>query len=172
MVGKDIHKKRYSVTAQRMAKKPSFFDRLTGTSYDDTFDSFEEEQTAKAGGASSVPAEHRDEPVEAQLTVDVYQNENEIAVRALVAGVRPEDLDVAITRDMVTISGKRVEQKEMSDEDYVYRELYWGAFSRSIVLPAEVDVDAAEANEKHGLLTITLPKLNKDRQTKLKVRGG
>lgn len=155
-----------------MAKKPSFFDRLTGTSYDDNFDSFEEEPAAKAGAAPGVPAEHHDEPVEAQLTVDVYQNENEIVVRALVAGVRPEDLDVAITRDMVTISGKRVEQKEMSDEDYVYRELYWGAFSRSIVLPAEVDVDAAEASEKHGLLTIALPKLNKDRQTKLRVKGG
>lgn len=157
-----------------MAKKQSFFDRLTGASYDDTFDSFEnefEEETTlpiEEAGAAAAPKEEG----EAQLTVDVYQTDNDIVIRALVAGVRPDDLDVAITRDMVTISGKRVEEKELSEDDYVYRELFWGGFSRTIVLPAEVDVDAASASEKHGLLTITLPKLNKDRQTKLKVKGG
>lgn len=158
-----------------MAKKQSFFDRLTGASYDDSFDSFDsefEEETA------TLPVEEESAPVapaqeegEAQLTVDVYQTDSDIIIRALVAGVRPDDMDVAITRDMVTISGKRVEQKEISEEDYVYRELFWGGFSRTIVLPAEVDVDAATASEKHGLLTITLPKLNKDRQTKLKVKA-
>ena len=154
-----------------MAKKPSFFDRLTGTQYDN-FDSFEEENEGDvAAKAAAHTAAVQEEPGEAQLTVDVYQNENEIIIRALVAGVRPEDLDVAITRDMVTISGKRVEQKEVTDDDYVYRELFWGAFARTVVLPAEIDVDASEASEKHGLLTIKLPKLNKDRQTKLKVRG-
>ena len=160
-----------------MAKKPSFFDRLTGTGYDDSFDSFEhdfEERAAAPTAATPVarpvaPVQH--DEADAQLTVDVYQSDSDIVIRALVAGVRPDDLDVAITRDMVTISGKRVEQKEISEDDYVYRELYWGGFSRTIVLPAEVDVDAAEASEKHGLLTIKLPKLNKDRQTKLKVKG-
>jgi HSP20 family protein len=155
-----------------MAKKPSFFDRLTGTSYDDTFDSFEHEpEEDRTPAPRSAPMPMLEEEADAQLTVDVYQNDSEIVIRALVAGVRPDDLDVAITRDMVTISGKRVEQKEINDEDYVYRELFWGGFSRTIVLPAEVDVDAAEASEKHGLLSIKLPKLNKDRQTKLKVKG-
>ncbi|MEK7613714.1 MAG: Hsp20/alpha crystallin family protein [Patescibacteria group bacterium] len=154
-----------------MAKKATFFDRLTGTQHDDSFEfSFSEEEHPQ-GKAAPTRVVVPDEPGEAQLTVDVYQNEDEIVIRALVAGVRPEDLDVAITRDMVTISGKRVEQKEVSEDDYVYRELFWGAFSRTIVLPAEVDVDAAEATEKHGLLSIKLPKLNKDRQTKLKVKG-
>ncbi len=164
-----------------MAKKPSFFDRLTGTQHEDSFEyAFAEEEVrpqpraaraqAPAPATRPVPVQH-DEPGEAQLTVDVFQNENEIVIRALVAGVRPEDLDVAITRDMVTISGRRIEQKEVNDDDYVYRELFWGAFARTIVLPAEIDVDGAEASEKHGLLTIKLPKLNKDRQTKLKVKG-
>lgn len=156
-----------------MAKKPSFFDRLTGTQYDDSFDSFSENEpspASKAAGTAVAPA-HNDDAGEAELTVDVYQTDSNIIIRALVAGVRPEDLDVAITRDMVTITGKRVEQKEVGEDNYVYRELFWGAFSRTIVLPAEVDVDMAEATEKHGLLTIKLPKLNKDRQTKLKVRG-
>lgn len=158
-----------------MAKKQSFFDRLTGATYDDSFDSFdnefEEETTLPVSEDTSTPAPQQPEEGEAQLTVDVYQTENDIIIRALVAGVRPDDLDVAITRDMVTITGKRVEQKEINEDDYVYRELFWGGFSRTIVLPAEVDVDAASASEKHGLLTITLPKLNKDRQTKLKVKA-
>ncbi|XKT74148.1 MAG: Hsp20/alpha crystallin family protein [Patescibacteria group bacterium UBA2163] len=155
-----------------MPKKPSFFDRLTGTQYDDSFD-FEEtaEPSIQHQQQDETHPEPVEEPGEAQLTVDVYQNDSDIIIRALVAGVRPDDLDISITRDMVTISGKRVEQKEIDEDDYVYRELFWGGFSRTIVLPAEIDVDGAEANEKHGLLTIKLPKLNKDRQTKVKVKG-
>lgn len=162
-----------------MGKKPSFFERLTGATFDNDFDNFDdvsETNGKKPAGvptgalAAAAPVPH-DEPGTAQLTVDVYQTDSDIIIRALVAGVRPEDLDVAITRDMVTIQGKRVEQREVEESGYVYRELYWGAFARTIVLPAEVDVDMAEAGEKHGLLTIKLPKVNKDRQTKLKVRG-
>jgi HSP20 family protein len=155
-----------------MAKKPSFFDRLTGSSYED-FNAFEEE----APRGKALPVQHQtpipeaSQEGEAQLTVDVYQTPNEIVIKALVAGVRPDDLDIAITRDMVTVRGRRVEQKDVEDDSFVYRELYWGAFSRTVVLPAEIDVDMAEAEQKHGLLTIRLPKINKDRQTKLKVRG-
>ncbi|PIR85242.1 hypothetical protein COU15_01730 [Candidatus Kaiserbacteria bacterium CG10_big_fil_rev_8_21_14_0_10_45_20] len=154
-----------------MAKKGSFFDRLTGgNQFDDSFDSFDEEEREDAVLTPERSIEP-EEVGEAQLTVDVYQNDSEIVIRALVAGVKPEDLDVSITRDMVVITGKRVEQKEVNESEYVYQELFWGAFSRTVVLPAEVDVDSAEATEKHGLLTIKLPKLNKDRQTKLKVKG-
>ena len=150
-----------------MAKKPSFFDRLTGATFDDELETFENDSTSKVATSNQSPAQEG----EAQLTVDVYQTTETIVIRALVAGVRPEELDIAITRDMVTITGKRVEQKEVEENDYVYRELFWGSFARTVVLPAEVDVDLAEASERHGLLTIKLPKINKDRQTKLKVRG-
>lgn len=154
-----------------MAKKPSFFDRLTGANFDNDFDTFEDDDRTVAVSTPAAAPVH-DEPGAAQLTVDVYQSPNDIIIRALVAGVKPEDLDIAITRDMVTIKGKRVEQNEVTDDGYVYQELYWGSFERTVVLPAEVDVDSAEASEKHGLLTIKLPKINKDRQTKLRVRGG
>ena len=162
-----------------MAKKPSFFDRLTGANAESDFDSFEDDapetkqgrpQTGSRTEQAAI-AMHEDDVGTAQLTVDVYQNDSEIVIRALVAGVKPEDLDIAITRDMVTIKGKRVEQKEGQDTNYVYQELYWGAFERTVVLPAEIDVDLAEASERHGLLLIKLPKINKDRQTRLKVRG-
>ena len=107
---------------------------------------------------------------EGQLTVDVYQTTNDIVIKTIVAGVRPDDLDLSITRDMVTIRGRREEAKETSDEDYFHKELYWGTFSRVIMLPEEVDVEGAEATQTHGLLTIRLPKIDKRRQTKLRVK--
>jgi len=107
---------------------------------------------------------------DAELTVDVYQTNEMIVIKSMIAGVRPEDLDVSITRDSVTISGKREEERVARDEDYFHRELYWGSFSRTIQLAEEIDVDEAEAVEKHGLLILKLPKLDKKRQSKLKVR--
>lgn len=113
-----------------------------------------------------------EENEEGQLTVDVFNTPNEIVIKAIVAGVKPDDLDISITRDMVTIRGKREEQKEVEGEDYFYRELYWGAFSRTILLPQEIEVEDANASEKHGLLVIRLPKIDKEKQTKLKVKSG
>ena len=90
----------------------------------------------------------------------------------MVAGIRPEDLDISITRDMVTIKGSREDNTvNIDDEDYFHRELFWGSFSRVILLPQEIEIEEAEAIERHGLLTIKLPKINKDRQTKLRVKA-
>jgi HSP20 family protein len=88
-----------------------------------------------------------------------------------VAGVKPDDLQINITRDMVTIKGKREENREVTDGEYFHKELYWGSFSRVVMLPQEIDPEEAEAIEKHGLLIIRLPKLDKEKQTKLKVRS-
>jgi len=161
-------------------EKRSFFERLTGSvaleDYND--DVFEEEETlpVSRGRYADEEEEMADEqalgePEEGQLSVDVYQTPENIFVKAIVAGVRPDHLDVSITRDMVTIRGRREEAKETTEENYFYRELYWGTFTRTILLPQEIDVDNAEATEKHGVLTLKLPKLDKDRETKLKVKG-
>ena len=177
-----------------MAKeKRSFFERLTGTaSIDDYNDSFDEEEVIPAPGKGNFkmrspgkeknisvelddegqePGSWVEEEEEGQLSVDVYQTDDKIILKAVVAGVKPDHLDVSITRDMVTIKGKREEQKEVTEENYFYKELYWGSFSRTILLPQEVEVDGAEANEKHGVLIIKLPKIDKDRETKLKVKA-
>jgi HSP20 family molecular chaperone IbpA len=108
---------------------------------------------------------------EGELSVDVYQTPSEIIIEAMVAGVKPEDLHLAITRDMVTIKGRRDGNAQVSDEDYYYKELYWGAFSRTILLPHEIEIEEAEAVEKHGLLIIRMPKVDKARQAKLKVKS-
>ncbi len=148
-----------------MNKKRSFFERLTGSiSLPDEVD-IEIETNPKTNNWIA------ETPEEGELSVDVFQNQNEIVIKTMVAGVKPEDLDVAISRDMVTVKGKRENERTVADDDYFHRELYWGTFSRTVVLPQEIDVDAAEAIEKHGLLIIKLPKLDKNRQTRLKVRG-
>ncbi|MBI2024874.1 MAG: Hsp20/alpha crystallin family protein [Candidatus Harrisonbacteria bacterium] len=107
---------------------------------------------------------------EGQLMVDLYQTPDEIILETPVAGVKPEDLDIAITNESVTIKGKREKERRVKDEDYFYQECYWGRFSRSIVLPQEVDAEKAEAAIKAGVLTIKLPKLNRQRTKKIRIR--
>ncbi len=108
---------------------------------------------------------------EGQLTVDLYQTPDEIILESPIAGVRPEDLDIAITSESVSIKGKREKEKRVKDEDYFYQECYWGRFARSIILPQEVDADKSEAAIKNGVLVIHLPKLNRQRSKKIKVQS-
>lgn len=156
-----------------MKDKRSFFQRLTGVVNPEEMGEAEEAQHLPVKGSSKrrAPTVQEELPEEGELTVDVFQTPDDIIIKTIVAGVRPDELDISITRDMVTVRGSRQESHEVNDGDYFHRELYWGAFSRTILLPQEIDVDGAEANEKHGLLTLKLPKLDKSRQTKLKVRS-
>jgi HSP20 family protein len=149
--------------------KRSFFERLTGAVKleDEAPDEFEVRPLQHRAPKPSIFEEEE----EGQLTVDVYQTPSEIVIKTMVAGVKPDDLDVTITRDSVTIRGKREEDRTMSEDDYFHRELYWGSFSRTIVLPEEIDVEESEAVEKYGLLILRLPKVDRNKQAKLKVRG-
>ena len=152
-----------------MQNKRSFFERLTGAV---RLDEEREPLEGLAGPETSAKQNIFEESEEeAQLTVDVYHTPSEITIKTMVAGVKPEDLDVLITRDSVTIRGKRSEERTVSSDEYVHHELYWGSFARTIALPEEIDVDGAEAVEKHGMLILHLPKLDKNRQAKLKVKG-
>jgi HSP20 family protein len=163
-------------------KKPSFLERLTGSVNTDQYDDvlgedheFGEDDEQEGAEMEEEESEWHgqdgpDEPQEGELPVDMYQTGDAIVIRALVAGVSPNDLDIAITRDMVTIKGLREEYQESADDDYFHRELFWGSFSRTLLLPEEVLIDEAEAQEKHGLLEIRLPKVDKDRSARLKVK--
>jgi len=166
-----------------MKNKRSFFQRLTGAvkvdDFDDEFDIEDEiddndhthnhyhneDNSGDQQEERHLPAE------EGELSVDVLNTPEEIIIKAMVAGVKPQDLDINITRDMVTIHGTREDSIEVTQENYFHKELYWGSFSRNIILPEEIDVEEADAKEKHGLLMITLPKLDKDRKTKLSVKS-
>ena len=147
--------------------KRSFFERITGgVSLEADTDDLSESALAK----DAPEDDWADEQGEAQLTVDVYQTPAEIVLQAMVAGVKPEDLEVNITREMVTIKGMRHKHNEVREEDFFSRELYWGAFSRAVLLPQEVEVEKCEAAIKHGLLTIRMPKVNKEKSQNLKVK--
>jgi HSP20 family protein len=106
---------------------------------------------------------------EGKLTVDVYQTANNIVVESAIAGVKPNDIDVNVTNDSITIRGSRKRDKIVKDEDYLYQECYWGKFARTIIVPQEVDPEGAEVTFKNGILTITLPKANRKKSRKLKI---
>ncbi|HVY36246.1 MAG TPA: Hsp20/alpha crystallin family protein [Candidatus Paceibacterota bacterium] len=179
-----------------MAKKRSFFERLAGNLRFDDEDDFDDVQEQapryesrrapvvsererrevpihleeKRKEEKEIPLHIEDEEI-GELPVDVYETGSEIVIQTLIAGVLPEHLSINITRDTVTISGKREENRSIDEDGYHIRELYWGAFGRTVHLPVEVEIDAAEAIERHGMLMIKLPKLDKARKTTLKIKS-
>lgn len=152
--------------------KQSFFERLTGTiSLKGRPSDFEENVAVPEAPTGSFNQWATEEAEEGELAIDVYQTNDSIVIQAMVAGVSSEDLSVSVTREMVTIKGKREAPKGISTENYFFQELYWGAFSRTILLPAEVETEDVEATEKHGLLSIKLPKIDKDRKQAIKIKS-
>lgn len=147
-------------------KKKTFFEKLTGIIR------IEDENT-NLESADQIENELEETEVETdgQLAIDMYQTPSEIIVKTMIAGVKQEDLDVSITRDMVVIKGKREESNDTAGNDYFHKELYWGSFSRTIILPQEINVDESEAVNKNGLLVIRMPKIDKHRQAKLKIKN-
>lgn len=180
-----------------MSKKRSFFERLAGNlRFDDEDEDIEDGSSAKQEqrrhlAVSDKEKEKREVPIKSgkiaidedaqhvahfedevgELPVDVYETASEIIIQTLIAGVLPEHLSINITRDTVTITGKREENRTISDDSYHIRELYWGSFGRVVRLPAEVEIDSAEAIERHGMLMIKLPKIDKQRKTVLKIKS-
>lgn len=168
-------------------KKPSLLERLTGTlEMEDEMETREikninrpmdEEPINNAPDEMEVEALEESASdqwlpdSEGQLTIDVYQTPNDIVIKSTIAGVDPSDLDLTLTNDMVTIKGKREKDETVNSEDYYYQECYWGQFSRSIILPVDVEADAADASMKNGILTIRLPKVEKVKTRKIKVKG-
>ena len=171
-------------------RKKTFFERLTGSvradefnedfDYEDNVEEMNPELRRESNPEINYSSygnnedhldntRHEDEIGE--LSVDVINQPEELIIRAIVAGVKPHDLDVQISRDMITISGARENSIEIEEEDYYHRELYWGNFSRNIILPEEIDVEESTAEEKHGMLEIHLPKIDKNKKTKLQVKS-
>ncbi len=180
-----------------MPQEPrSFFERLTGARMlgssrtDENPEYLEEQEVAvqeptegEVDDATNEPEIEHDqvysdedtgqapEEQEGQLTVDVFQDDQNIVIQSTIAGVSPDDLDVSITNDMVTVRGERRRMYDVDSEDYFYQECYWGTFSRSIILPVEIDADRAEAKIKNGILTVRIPKANAAMTRKLKVKA-
>lgn len=167
-------------------KKRSFFERLAGNLRFDDNDEDIETITRKDIPTHTNETKNlvlKDEPIKqgsqsleqkeevGELPVDVYETQNEIIIQTLIAGVLPENLSISITRDTVTIKGKREENRSISPDQYVIKELYWGSFARMVQLPEEVEIDTSEAIERHGMLMIKLPKTDRGRKTVLKIKS-
>lgn len=179
-------------------EKKSFFEKLTGAQpageNTETLPIYEEEESETqfslrteddtdtqqpAWSAPSLQTQSQSTPAtaqpesdgEGQLTIDVYQTETEIVIKSTIAGVKPEDLDVSINNDMVTIKGERSNEEVVEGSNYYYQECYWGGFSRSVLLPVDVIPEKADASLKNGILTIRLPKADTNKVRKIQVRG-
>ncbi len=125
--------------------------------------------------AVSTPISKQDEDwmtdYEGALNIDMYQTKDNVIIKSTIAGVRPDDIDITVANDMVTIQGSRSREEKISDDDYFYQECYWGGFSRSVIVPVDIDSEHIEADLKDGILTVIVPKAAKAKTKKVKVKG-
>jgi len=157
--------------------KQSFFERLTGSvsvREEDEFVPFMEEKKIleKEVLYPSNDEDWLEDEEDAQLTIDLLQDHEYIIIQSMLAGVKSDDLDVEISQEMITIRGKRKNPHGgQKHEDYYCQELYWGPFSRSVLLPQEIDTEKSEASLKDGLIVIKLPKIDKEKKQKIKIKN-
>jgi HSP20 family protein len=131
----------------------------------------EEEEKKSSSVKNTTDKKEWFEP-EGQLAIDVFQTDGEIFIQSAIAGVNVGNLDITIENDVVTIKGNREKPVDEASlpKDYFYQECYWGLFSRQVILPAEVDGSRAEASMKEGILTIKIPKIDKEKKRKILVK--
>lgn len=108
---------------------------------------------------------------EGALNIDMYQTKDNVIIKSTIAGVRPEDIDITVANDMVSIKGQREKEENVPQDDYFYQECYWGSFTRSVIVPVDIDSEHIEADLKDGILTVIIPKAAKAKTKKVKVKG-
>jgi len=106
---------------------------------------------------------------EGELAIDLYETPDNLVLQAVIGGMKANDLDISITNDMITIRGERKKEESGKIDKFYYEECFWGVFSRSIILPQEINADKAKATIRNGLLTIILPKLEKTKKKVLEI---
>jgi len=109
------------------------------------------------------------EEYEGQLAIDAFQTNDAVVVKAPIAGVKPQDLEISVTDEVLHVRGHRKQESQEDQDSYFVQECYWGSFSRSFVLPVPVDADKAQANLKDGILTIVIPKQEKSKTKVIKI---
>lgn len=142
-------------------------------------DEDEEEAEEEAEDTAEIevtePANQKEEDwmsdYEGALNIDMYQTKDNVIIKSTIAGVRPEDIDITVANDMVSIKGERTQEENIPQDDYFYQECYWGSFTRSVIVPVDIDSEHIEADYKDGILTIIIPKAAKAKTKKVKVKG-
>jgi HSP20 family protein len=105
------------------------------------------------------------------LAVDVYQTDDHVVIKSAIPGVKPEDIDISLTGDILTIKGESKSEEEVKEEDFVRREMRYGSFARTVAVPVPVVADKAEAQFDNGVLTLTLPKAEETKPKTIKIKG-
>lgn len=103
------------------------------------------------------------------LPLDVLRTKDAVVVRAALPGVKPDDVEISIEGDTLTIHAAYEEEQRDTESDYLYQELRRGVLDRSITLPGDLQADAATASFEHGLLTLTIPKREEAKPRKIKI---
>jgi HSP20 family protein len=104
-------------------------------------------------------------------SVDVSESDDAITVKAEMPGMKKEDIDIAISEGLLTLSGEKKDEQEEKKENYHVRESRYGSFRRTVRLPAGVEADQIDANYKDGILTVSVPKSEKAKSKKIEVKG-
>lgn len=117
-----------------------------------------------------LPKKSEESDFEGELAIDVYETGADFVIQSTIAGIKAEDLDITIENDIVTVRGSREKQTSEETKKYYYQECYWGAFSRQVILPEEVDGSKAEAVIKDGVLTLKIPKVIKVQKRKIVIK--
>ena len=107
----------------------------------------------------------------ASLALDVFESADDVMVKASIPGLKPEDIDISITGDVLTIKGETHGEKEEKQGNYHLRERRWGAFQRAVSLPTLVKADKADAVFENGVLTLTLPKVEEVKPKSIKIKA-
>ncbi len=105
-----------------------------------------------------------------QLSVDIFQTNNQIVLLAPIAGIKEKDISISITDDVLVIKGQRHLNKEVEEKDYMAKECFWGDFARSILLPINADKDSVSASFDNGVLEITIGKKDIERTKIIKIK--
>jgi len=103
--------------------------------------------------------------------LDVMENQDNYVVKASLPGVAPEDVEITLTDNVLTIKGETKQEKDDKQENYHLRERHYGSFMRSITLPVSVDADKVDATNEHGVLVLTLPKSEAVKPKKIAVKA-
>jgi HSP20 family protein len=111
-------------------------------------------------------------PTEAgALAVDMYETDDAVVVKSAIPGIKPEDIDIIVAGDTLTIKGETKSEEEVKEENYVRREMRYGSFARTLAVPTSVVADKAEAEFENGVLTLTLPKAEEVKPKAIQIKA-
>ncbi len=107
----------------------------------------------------------------ANLAIDMYETNDQVVVKAALPGIKPEEIEITITGNTLTISGESKEESQVNEKDYIRKEQRYGSFTRSVTLPNGLKADKADATFENGVLTLQVPKSEQVKPKTIKIKS-